>query len=258
MIKFFRNIRYNLMEKNEILKYLKYAIGEIVLVVIGIMIAISINSWLDQRRLVAEEIDILRELHESLVIDLANLNENVKINQRIKKSIPILLSHMDQDLAYHDSLKYHFGNTGNVWPFDLNVSVFENLKSKDFNLISNEDLRQNIIGLYGRQNTNLKNSYERYYNVLEDGSINILNTRFEEFWDGNYKSWKNDTNPDNLKSIMIPLDYEKLKVDQEYLYFLRSLRNRYDWLMESYSGKMIASIKSLIKKIEDEIKILEN
>ena len=45
MIKFFRKIRYNLMEQNKTGKYFKYAIGEIVLVVIGILIALSINNW---------------------------------------------------------------------------------------------------------------------------------------------------------------------------------------------------------------------
>jgi hypothetical protein len=45
MIKFFRKIRYDLMEKNKTGKYLKYAIGEIILVVIGILIALSINNW---------------------------------------------------------------------------------------------------------------------------------------------------------------------------------------------------------------------
>ena len=45
MIKFFRKIRYNLMEQNKTGKCLKYAIGEIVLVVIGILIALSINNW---------------------------------------------------------------------------------------------------------------------------------------------------------------------------------------------------------------------
>ena len=45
MIKFFRKIRYNLMSENKTGKYLKYAIGEIVLVVIGILIALSINNW---------------------------------------------------------------------------------------------------------------------------------------------------------------------------------------------------------------------
>ena len=51
MIKFFRKIRYDLMEKNKNGKYLKYAIGEILLVVIGILIALQINNWNELRKL---------------------------------------------------------------------------------------------------------------------------------------------------------------------------------------------------------------
>ena len=50
MIKFFRKIRYNLMEQNKTGKYFKYAIGEIVLVVIGILIALSINNWNEKQK----------------------------------------------------------------------------------------------------------------------------------------------------------------------------------------------------------------
>jgi len=49
MIKSFRKLRYDLMEKGKTTKYLKYAIGEILLVVIGILIAISINNWNQNR-----------------------------------------------------------------------------------------------------------------------------------------------------------------------------------------------------------------
>ena len=45
MIKFFRKIRYNLMEQNKTTKYFKYAIGEIALVMIGILLAIQANNW---------------------------------------------------------------------------------------------------------------------------------------------------------------------------------------------------------------------
>ena len=55
MIKFFRKIRYNLMEQNKTGKYFKYAIGEIVLVVIGILIALSINNWNEERKISSEE-----------------------------------------------------------------------------------------------------------------------------------------------------------------------------------------------------------
>jgi len=55
MIKFFRKIRYDLMEKNKTGKYLKYAIGEIVLVVIGILIALQINNWNEERKTNSKE-----------------------------------------------------------------------------------------------------------------------------------------------------------------------------------------------------------
>ncbi|MUU79446.1 DUF6090 family protein [Winogradskyella endarachnes] len=50
MIKFFRKIRYNLVETGKTGKYLKYAVGEIVLVVIGILIALQINNWNEKRK----------------------------------------------------------------------------------------------------------------------------------------------------------------------------------------------------------------
>ena len=57
MIKFFRHIRKNLLMENKTSKYFKYAIGEIVLVVIGILIALQINNWNDRRLLGESEIE---------------------------------------------------------------------------------------------------------------------------------------------------------------------------------------------------------
>ena len=85
MIKFFRQIRLDLMEKNKtgkpalpVGRYLKYAIGEIVLVVIGILIALSINNWNEQRKDRINE----RELYNRIVMDL-QADEN-RINEYIK------------------------------------------------------------------------------------------------------------------------------------------------------------------------------
>ncbi len=50
MIKFFRNIRQKSINENKTIKYLKYAIGEIILVVIGILIALQVNNWNEQRK----------------------------------------------------------------------------------------------------------------------------------------------------------------------------------------------------------------
>ena len=243
---------------------MRYAIGEIVLVVIGILIALSINNWNENSKLKIQEVGILHDFHESLQNDLHNLNLNMSLNERIKKSIPILLTHMEQDLPYQDSLKFHFANITSVWKFDLNESVFESLRSKDLNLISNKDLRQKVINVYGRLNSDAKDTYERYFNAIDDASKNILNTRFETFWVSNYESWKIDNNsfggidPSKVIGEMVPIDYEQLRLDQEFIYFLTSLQNRYNWLMEVWADGLRLAIETLILDIENELKVLEN
>lgn len=71
MIKFFRNIRRSLLNDGKTGKYLKYAIGEIILVVIGILIALQINNWNEQRKanklLRTYEANIINELEEDLI-----------------------------------------------------------------------------------------------------------------------------------------------------------------------------------------------
>jgi hypothetical protein len=67
VIKFFRTIRLNLMEQNKTSKYFKYAIGEIILVVIGILIALQINNWNEQKK----EFHTATVLGKSLIEDLS-------------------------------------------------------------------------------------------------------------------------------------------------------------------------------------------
>jgi hypothetical protein len=55
MIKFFRKIRQNLLSENKLSKYLLYAIGEIMLVMIGILLALSINNWNENKKTISLE-----------------------------------------------------------------------------------------------------------------------------------------------------------------------------------------------------------
>ena len=72
MIKFFRKIRQKMLSENKFSKYLIYSIGEIVLVVIGILIALQINNWNEER---IKKI----ELQEHLKIMVENLNDGLDI-----------------------------------------------------------------------------------------------------------------------------------------------------------------------------------
>ncbi|WP_417236917.1 DUF6090 family protein [Bizionia paragorgiae] len=69
MIKFFRKIRQNLLSENKFSKYLIYAIGEIVLVVIGILIALSLNNWNENLKSIKEEKEILNNIYKDLSTD---------------------------------------------------------------------------------------------------------------------------------------------------------------------------------------------
>ena len=82
MIKFFRKIRYDLMKKNKAGQYLKYAIGEIVLVVIGILIALQINNWNEQKILKVQEKEALNEIISDLTININKFNETLIGNNR--------------------------------------------------------------------------------------------------------------------------------------------------------------------------------
>ena len=66
MIKFFRQIRKQLLEEGKTGKYFKYAIGEILLVVIGILIALSINNWNEGKKRTSQEVKILKEIKSEL------------------------------------------------------------------------------------------------------------------------------------------------------------------------------------------------
>ena len=76
MIKFFRKIRQDLLRDNKIGDYLKYAVGEIVLVVIGILIALSINNWNESRKNDLKQALLVKNIIEDLRLDFIHINKS--------------------------------------------------------------------------------------------------------------------------------------------------------------------------------------
>ena len=109
MIKFFRQIRWNLMSENKSGKYLKYALGEILLVMIGILLALQVNNWNENRKLKAVENTLLRSIADDIVRDTIDLNYNLKGYQEIIISTEILLDHWSQKKSnnrqFHNALR---------------------------------------------------------------------------------------------------------------------------------------------------------
>jgi len=164
MIKFFRQIRFSLMEQNKTTRYFKYAIGEIILVVIGILIALGINNWNNNR------LDDNR--NQELLAKLTN-----ELNLNIKRAIFIdtTASSFSSRAVYTDSLikildkgieKKHlkFMTEGTIFyvnTFNLNTAVYEELK--------------NTGSLYSLGSKKLVTAIQKYYQLCERESFYNLN-----------------------------------------------------------------------------------
>ena len=258
MIKFFRKIRYNLMEQNKKGKYLKYAIGEIILVVIGILIALQINNWNENRKLKTQEIEILKGFKNTMNKDLKSLNRSMIRYNESSQSINLLIDYMESDLPYQDSLSVHFGNINSDWVIRIDQSVFEALKSRGLNLISNDSLQQDIINFYAFVENGLKDTSTRYSRLLGNASENIYGRHFDALWEPASKEKreqylnKSIIEPGSLVNKMIPRDYDKLKQDPEFMYFLKSLRNQQFWFIKRNAARIEKEVTSMLQKIDQE------
>lgn len=126
MIKFFRKIRQNLLSEGKTGKYLKYAIGEIVLVVIGILIALQINNWNQQRILEKQSQQVLLNLREEI-------NEN---KTELESAIEFLKQRVDRRLEYLNSSDQNISDSEKIKK--ISTMVFFYLERIELPIIENE------------------------------------------------------------------------------------------------------------------------
>ncbi|MDH3811710.1 MAG: DUF6090 family protein [Gammaproteobacteria bacterium] len=152
MIGFFRKARLYLLSDNRFSTYLIYALGEIILVVAGIMIALQINNWNERRISVQKEIVILEEIHQDLVGDLENQIEPCIARYTTASE---LFDSLQSDYenssaaASDDSVRGKYIRVILPWYLTLNTAAFDNLVSNGSDLITNDSLRRDISSFYG-------------------------------------------------------------------------------------------------------------
>ncbi len=148
MISFFRKIRRWLIVENKFSRYLLYAIGEILLVMIGILLALQVNNWNEARKEHQLETKILTEILLNLESDLKNLDEKIANNKRFINHQTAVLDHLNNNLPITDALRYDYAWLTGDDHFTPNAVGYENLKSMGLNIIRNENLIKEITALY--------------------------------------------------------------------------------------------------------------
>ena len=241
MINFFRGIRKKLADDNKPLKYMRYAIGEILLVVIGILIALQINNWNEYRKERTKEKDVLEDIINNL-----NRNNELILNslekiKKIDKSSDIVISLIRNKKPYSDTLDRHFlesTRSGGLL-FPLSSEGYESLKNAGFDIIRSDSMKDKILELF-------EISYKRIKEKTQ-----WTNERSYKFDPYLYTIFKTE-----LPSRLTPLNYNQILNDTRYLSSVVDLKSQRSWYIEDILDCLSQS-EELIQIITTELKELD-
>lgn len=148
MIKFFRKIRQKLLTENKTEKYFKYAIGEIVLVVIGILIALNINNWNESRKRENLKQRLYVELYESIKSDTVNYNEDLNRLKSVKINTEILKEKIKFDAPYSSDLDSSLAKIGLIRSIEADYTILTRISDVGFEIMDDVDLKNEVIHYY--------------------------------------------------------------------------------------------------------------
>jgi hypothetical protein len=168
MIKFFRKIRQSLLSEGKTGKYLKYAIGEIILVVIGILIALQINNWNEENKINKIRTLKLSQIESDLRADVVSLEEGILIKEKEIATLKNYRDRLSQSNASIDTLDKIL-NTEFLGRVRIGFSGFNNItynsmvQSGELGILS-DDLVKDLSNLNIRQQNSI-NSHNDHWEI---------------------------------------------------------------------------------------------
>lgn len=240
MIKIFRDIRQKLISEGKTSKYLKYAIGEIVLVVIGILIALQINNWNEHRKLQSEELNLLADIKTNLVVTLKNLQQDTLGNGKYLKYYLKIEKYIDNNLPYSEELDSAFGCL-TFWssPY-ITTTAYSTLESKGLDLIKNEALKNEIVNIYEVKFKILMIDYDKSeWELSQNVAIPFFSKHIRRFHE-------------NSLFLARPNDFESLKKNEEFLNILSMIIRQRKRGFDFYKDVM-NDLHKLIDAIDKEL-----
>lgn len=203
MLKFFRTIRKNLLGEGHIRKYLVYAIGEILLVMIGILLALQVSNWNDNRKNTAKSNKILKEIKRNVEDNIRQTNSEIEYEKSVIASINIVLDNLDHVGEYHDSLAIHF-HLAHIWSTaNWKSSGYQTLKAHGVDQIDSDAVKEAIVDLYEISYTNLA----EVMRTSEGYSFSMVAPLFTELF---------RFNPGGAMEGARPFDYSKLLASDKF------------------------------------------
>ncbi|WP_394750998.1 DUF6090 family protein [Spongiimicrobium salis] len=217
----------------------KYAIGELLLIFLGITMAIWFNNWNETQKSNKTELKSIQEIKNAIRQDLVDINENISGFGKRVYLYELILEHIDGELPLSDTLKYHLPYMQGVTTFLSNIGPYETLKSRGLETITNDSIRLKISLYYDFEyekiQTNERQHYEHYINNMKP----LIIQKF------------------NLKGYALePLDYDQLIHDLEFKQTILWALRTDSYMLELYV-KLRDIGESLVQELETEIQQLQ-
>jgi hypothetical protein len=250
MLTFFRRIRKGLLgsgqarkpasspvpsgTEGKVERYLLYAIGEIALVVIGILIALQINNWNEWRKDRKTELEVLQELNETLLRNTEELKSNIELTSTANQSRDLIIALFSQKSSYSDTLGRHFFRSGLISDQSvLDHSGYEMLKNEGFDLIRSASLRKQIVNLFEIDYVDLQiNETEEFWNVYVEELL-VYGTH-------------------NFTDRRTPKDINSLLQDSYFAENLKAIREHEDWL-NHLRNTAFSETQKVLRLIKEEL-----
>ncbi|MFP4845277.1 DUF6090 family protein [Winogradskyella sp. PE311] len=221
MIKFFRRIRFKLMETGKTGRYFKYAIGEIILVVIGILIALQINTWNENRKESLEESSILQNLYDEFSENKKMFDENIIETENAKQTgyaIMRLMGKPEELLKKQnvDSLLFIVLEPGEYRPSENTINDL--IQSGRLKLLRNKKLKT-LLYNWQSQLKDVKVAIERAELKIDNELIPYLSKHYalKDIDKYGALNWKENTTL-KIDKYAIFNDVEFENITDDYLY----------------------------------------
>ncbi|MCO5725853.1 DUF6090 family protein [Robiginitalea marina] len=243
MFHFFRQLRRKLLSNSQLSRYLFYALGEIVLVVLGILIALQIDNWNDQRKLQARQATLLTDLRSDLQETLDGLQFGKSLNAHTVVQYRFLMDAIDQNAPYSEQI-----DSAMAWLPMFHVprftrTAYESLKSQGVDILTNRTLKNQIANLYENEFPYLKEDQTQLEWSLHNTDKPVYINRYLRY-------------RDNGDIMVFPVDFEKIKADTGFINFLATLIAIRAAGIEFYERTM-AKTEEVIAGIDRELDNLE-
>jgi hypothetical protein len=241
MLHFLRRIRKGLIGTGATRKYLLYAVGEILLVMMGILLALQVNNWNEERKKRKNEVKLLSELHSNLKSDESQFITKLESKRDIISSREIIIRAIDNELPWNDTLKKHFIGAVSTEHFMVTKMAYNSLENWGTINISNDNLRNQIAMFYQNRVVQLEWNFSLFRDAYSGNYFDQVALNID--WDFDFENI--EVFPYNYNAFIKNKDYSK----REKL--VKTLMKQYANTAEDCLEEM----SSLIEHIENEIMI---